>query len=210
MTPSAPFRHAVSTTASAAVLALAFGFFPAGSALAATTAPSPAPASGTQATDCGLICLPILASSPDTGQNGRPRKSKEPAPPPAQPAPPAEPPAQPAQSQPPQADTAPQPAAPAPDPAAIPATAGADLDEPAPGTASAAAGYRPPTGPSSGQDWNSPVTRSAAPAQLAAAAPVRGQAPGGPALLPIAAGTVLLAVSAGAFAWWTRNRLRSH
>ncbi|MFC4395850.1 hypothetical protein [Arthrobacter sedimenti] len=208
MTPSAPFRHAVSTTASAAVLALAFGFFPTGPALAATTAPSPTPASGTQSTDCGLVCLPILAGSPDTGQNGRPRKSKEPAPPPAQPAPPAEPPAQPAQPQPPQADTTPQPDAPAPDPAAIPATAPAVPAEPAPDTASAAAGYRPPTGPSSGQDWNSPVTRSAAPAQLAAAAPAGGQGPNGPALLPIVAGTVLLAVSAGAFAWWTRNRNR--
>ncbi|TQJ61841.1 hypothetical protein FBY30_4159 [Arthrobacter sp. SLBN-83] len=213
MTPSAPLRHAVSTTASAAVLALAFGFFPAGPALAATAEPTPVPASDTQApSDCGLICVPILAGSPDSSQPGRPRKSKEPVAPPAPPAPPAEPPAQPAQPQPPQTNMPPQPVAPALDPAAIPATEAAVPDEPAPDTASAAAGYRPPTGPSSGQDWNSPVTRSAAPAQLAAVAPAGGHGPDGPALLPIVAGTVLLAVSAGAFAWWTRNRnrLRSH
>jgi hypothetical protein len=207
MTPSAPVRHAVSTTASAAVLALAFGLFPAGPALAATTEPTPVPASDTQApSDCGLICMPILASSPDSAQPGRPRKSKEPVAPPAQPVPPAEPPAQPAQPvqpPPPQADIQP------PDPAAVPATAEA-VPEPAVETASAAAGYRPPTGPSSGQDWNSPVTRSAAPAQMAAAAPTRGRGSDGPALLPIVAGAVLLSVSAGAFVWWNRNRLRSH
>ena len=207
MTPSAPVRHAVSTTASAAVLALAFGFFPTGPALAATTAPTPAPTSDTQAaSDCGLFCLPILASSPDTGQNGRPRKSREPAPP-ASPAPPAEAPARPAQPQPPQGGTQPQPDAPAPNPAGVPATAPAVPDEPA-ASASPSAGYRPPTGPSSGKDWNSPVNRSGEPTQMAAIAPDGGQGPGGPALLPIIAGTVLLAVSGGAFAIWTRNRNR--
>jgi len=216
MTLSAPIRQAVSTTASAAVLALAFGVFPAGPAFAATTAPTPVPASDPQApSDCGLVCLPILAGSPDTGQNGRPRKSKEPVAPPAQPAPPSQapaelpaaPPAQTAQPVPPQPQQADQPA----DPATVPATAGA-APEPATETASAAAGYRPPTGPSSGQDWNSPVSRSASPAQLAAAAPAGGPGSDGPALLPIVAGAVLLSVSAGAFAWWNRNRsrLRSH
>ncbi|MFF1882471.1 hypothetical protein ACFVVC_13505 [Pseudarthrobacter sp. NPDC058196] len=207
MAPSAPVLRTVSTTATAAVMALAFGIFPAGPAAAATPQPSPTQASGTQTTtDCGLLCLPVLASSPDTGQAGRPRKSKDPVPPPAQPAPPAgEAPVQPPQPAGPPAATAPPADASAP-----PGDAEAAPDGAATATPSAGAGYRPPTGPSSGQDWNSPVTRSAAPTQLAAVSPARGEGPGGPALLPIALGTVLLAIAAGAFAWWNRNRLRSH
>jgi len=207
MTPSAPVLHAVSTTASAAVLALAFGFFPTGPALAATADPTPAPASDSQApADCGLVCMPILASSPDAGQTGRPRKSKDPVPPPAQPAPPAEPAAPTVQPQPAQGDV------PAPDPARLPATVAPVPDDSAPETPSATAGYRPPTGPSSGQDWNSPVSRTTAPTKLAAVAPARGGGPDGPALGPIAIGTLLVGTSAGAFAWWNRNRnrLRSH
>ena len=153
--------------------------------------------------------MPVLASSPDAGQTGRPRKSKDPVPPPAQPAPPSEPPAppvQPVQPQPTQAGV------PAPDPAQLPATVEPVPEESALQTASATAGYRPPTGPASGQDWNSPVTRSAAPTQLAAVAPAGGEGPGGPALGPTALGTLLVGTSAGAFAWWNRNRnrLRSH
>ncbi|MDP9886580.1 hypothetical protein [Pseudarthrobacter enclensis] len=202
MTPSAPARHAVSTTASAAVLALAFGFFPTSPARAATAEPSVAPTS-----TCGILCLPVLAGSPDTAQPGRPRKTRDPAPPTSQPAPTAGVPVQPAPPQPPQGDAGPQDAAP-PDPA-LPATPAGDV---APATASAAAGYRPPTGPSSGQDWNSPVTRSAAAAPMAAAVPARGQGSDGPEFLPIALGTLLVALSAGSFAWFTRyrNRLRSH
>ncbi|UUL75954.1 hypothetical protein NG819_18295 [Pseudarthrobacter sp. Fe7] len=203
MTPSAPVLHAVSTTASAAVLALALGFFPAGPVLAATTAPSPAPL------DCGLICMPVLAGSPDAGQTGRPRKSKDPVPPPAQPAPPSEAPAPPVQQ------VQPQPAqasVPPPDPAQLPATVEPVPDGSVPGSASATAGYQPPTGPSSGQDWNSPVTRSTAPTPLAAVAPTGGEGQGGPALGSIALGALLVGTSAGAFAWWNRNRnrLRSH
>src|SRR3954463_5837663 len=109
MTPSTPVRRAVSTMASAAVLALAFGFFPTGPALAATADPSTSPLSDTQAaSDCGLVCMPILASSPDAGQTGRPRKTKEPMQPPAQPAPPADPPAPPLKTQQTQANTTPQ------------------------------------------------------------------------------------------------------
>ena len=211
MTPSAPILHAVSTTASAAALALALGFFPAGPALAAATAPSPTPASDTQApSDCGLVCVPILASSPDAGQTGRPRKSRDPVPPPAQPAPPAGVPAptlQPVQPQPAQPDV------PAPDPAQLPATVAPDPEgAAATESPSATGGYRPPTGPSSGQDWNSPVTRSGGPTQMAAVAPAGGEGPGGPALGPIALGTLLVGTSAGAFAVWNRNRnrLRSH
>lgn len=207
MAPSAPVLRTVSTTVTAAVLALAFGFFPAGPALAATPQPSPTQAAGTQAPpDCGMLCLPILASSPDAGQTGRPRKSKEPVPPPAQPAPPGgEVPVQPPQPAGPGAAT--PPPADAPDPS----TAADSADEgPATGTPSAEAGYRPPTGPSSGQDWNSPVSRSPGPTQVAAVAPVHDEGPGGPALASIALGAVLLAIAAGAFAWWNRNRLRSH
>ena len=217
MTPSTPVRRAVSTMASAAVLALAFGFFPSGPALAATPDPSASPVSDTQAaSDCGLVCMPILASSPDAGQTGRPRKTKEPMQPPAQPAPPADPPAQPVESQQPQANTPPQagtpPQANTPDPAALPATPEAAPEGSATQAPSAAAGYRPPTGPSSGQDWNSPVTRAAGADQLAAVAPAKAQDPAGPALLPIALGTLLVGASAGAFAWWNRNRnrLRAH
>lgn len=207
MTPSAPILRTVSTTASAAVLALALGLFPSGPALAATADPSPT--AGTQAPpDCGLVCVPILADNPDPG---RPRKSKEAAQPPAQPAPPAEPPAQPLQPQP--TEPAAQPQAGTPEPAGPPATAAELPGGAATGTTSPAAGYRPPTGPSSGVDWNSPVNRTAGPARMAAAAaPARDEGPGGPALLPIALGTLLVGVSAGAFAWWNRNRnrLRSH
>lgn len=192
-------------------MALALGIFPAGAAaaapLAAPAQPSSTQVSGTQTTpDCGLLCLPVLASSPDTGQTGRPRKSKDPVPPTAQPAPPAaEAPVQPPQPAGPPAATAP------PADASVPAADAEAASDGAPtAVPSADAGYRPPTGPSSGVDWNSPVTRSAAPTQLAAVSPARGEGPGGPALLPIALGTVLLAIAAGAFAWWNRNRLRSH
>ena len=71
MTPPAPLLRTVSTTASAAVLALAIGFFPTGPALAATPEPSP---TGTQATaECGLICVPILANNPDPAGRVNPR-----------------------------------------------------------------------------------------------------------------------------------------
>ncbi|MDT0169949.1 hypothetical protein [Pseudarthrobacter sp. BRE9] len=210
MTPSAPVLHTVSTTASAALLALSLGFLTTSPALAATPEPSP---TGTQAaSDCGLVCVPILANNPDPG---RPRKSKEPAQPPAQPAPPAEPSAQPVQPQPQGADTpraGTPPQAGTPETAAPPVTAAEIPEESVTGNPSAAAGYRPPTGPSSGMDWNSPVTRTAGPAQVAAAGPARSPGPDGPALLPIALGTLLVGVSAGALAWWNRNRnrLRSH
>ena len=188
-------------------MALALGIFPAGPAAAATAQPSPTQASGTQTTTtCGLLCLPVLASSQDTSQNGRPRKSKDPVPAPTQPAPPAgDAPVQPPQPAGPPAATAPPADAPA-----VPGDAGAAPGDAATAAPSADAGYRPPTGPSSGQDWNSPVTRSAAPTQLAAVSPARGEGPGGPALLPIVLGTVMFALAAGAFTWWNRNRLRSH
>src|SRR5438045_2378283 len=159
MTPSTPVRRAVSTTASAAVLALAFGFFPTGPALAATPDPSTSPATGTQApSDCRLLRLPALANIPGPSQDGRPRKSQDPGQPP-QPTSPADGPAQPVQAQPPQANTPAQADAPpeanTPDPAVLPVTPEAAPDGSATQIPSAAAGYRPPTGPSSGQDWNS-------------------------------------------------------
>ncbi|MDT0194572.1 MULTISPECIES: hypothetical protein [unclassified Arthrobacter] len=67
----------------------------------------------------------------------------------------------------------------------------------------------PPTGASSGRDWNTPVTKSAKATRVAAVAP-DGDSGGGPALLPVIAGILLLGAAAASFAWWGRNRLRAH
>lgn len=66
----------------------------------------------------------------------------------------------------------------------------------------------PPTGASSGQDWNTPVTKPAKATPAAAVAPAGDPGPAGPALLPIIAGVLLLGMAGASFIWWGRNRFR--
>jgi hypothetical protein len=65
--------------------------------------------------------------------------------------------------------------------------------------------------PSAASNWDIPVTKSAKPTQAAAVSRNDGSGLfGGPGLLPIMAGVLLVGVAGLAFAWWGRNRLSSH
>lgn len=103
------------------------------------------------------------------------------------------------------------PRVPAPAPTApLPGTAEAiQPDETLPAdTPTSASPSSTAAAPSSESTWNKPVPRSTGPTQAAAA---RTGAPGSGGLnLSIPAGVLLVGMSAGAFALWGRNRLRSH
>jgi outer membrane biosynthesis protein TonB len=201
MTPSSPVFRVASTTASAAVLAITVGLFPGGPA--AADSPEPTPASTTSPEQCLLVCWSGPANDPEPAGPTRTGKPKNPESPPAPPADPVPaPPEQPAPSDTRPAGTDPAPAAPAAEPegtAAGPSVAA---------TATGSAGSPPPTGTSSGQDWNTPVTRSAQASRVAAVTPGRDPGSGGPALLPIIAGVLLLGAAGASFIWWGRNRFR--
>jgi outer membrane biosynthesis protein TonB len=202
MTPSSPVFRVASTTASAAVLAITVGLFPAGPA--AADSEEPAPASTTSPDQCLLVCWSGPTEDPETAGPTRTRKPKDPESPPAPPAEPVPaPPVQPAPSDTPAAGTDPVPAQPVAEPedtAAGPSAAA---------TATGSAGSPPPTGASSGQDWNTPVTRSARASRVAAVTPGRDPGSGGPALLPIIAGVLLLGAAGASFIWWGRSRFRA-
>ncbi|MFJ5861556.1 hypothetical protein ACIQCM_09050 [Pseudarthrobacter sp. NPDC092439] len=184
MTPSHPALRAMSASASAAVLALSVSLSAGGAAAAdspdATTSP-----------DCGDSCLGT-ESRPGEGRG----KNKE------TPGPPA-----PEQTSPPEApapgDPVVEPApAPATDPAAPPATA-------APSKTATSAATAPATAAAStGPNWDTPYTRSDRPTQAAAVS--RSGGSGGPDPLNITAGGMLVGISAAAFAWYGRNRVRAH
>jgi outer membrane biosynthesis protein TonB len=201
MTPSSPVFRVASTTASAAVLAITVGLFPGGPA--AADSPEPTPASTTSPEQCLLVCWSGPANDPEPAGPTRTGKPKNPESPPAPPADPVPaPPQQPTPSDTRPARTDPAPAAPAAEPegtAAGPSVAA---------TATGSAGSPPPTGASSGQDWNTPVTRSAQASRVAAVTPGRDPGSGGPALLPIIAGVLLLGAAGASFIWWGRNRFR--
>ena len=204
MTPSSPALRVVSIAAAAAVLAMAVSFFPGRPAAAdsAATAPAATPGAQAPADDCGLVCLPILDGRPEPADPEQPRQTTTgtPAPPPAAEAPagPQAPGASPAAAVP---GTVPS----TPDPADGAAPDGAPAEATAPGTSPA-----PPKSSAAGPDWNTPVTRSARATQAAAITAGSGAGTGGPELLPIAAGTLLVGAGGGAFIWWGRNRLRTH
>lgn len=204
MTPSSPVLRVASTTASAAVLAITLALFPAGPASAQTTEPTPA--STTSPDQCFLVfCGAEPAGDPKPAEPTRTRKPREPQSPPA---PPADPvtaaPEQPAPSVAPPDHTVPVPVAPAAEPE--------ESTSPSAVTATGSSVSPPPTGPSSGQDWNTPVTRSARASRVAAVTPGRDPGSGDPAVLPIIAGVLLLGAAGASFLWWGRNRsrLRAH
>jgi hypothetical protein len=95
-------------------------------------------------------------------------------------------------------------------PAAPPAEPEGPTTDPTASAATRSVVSPPPTGASSGQDWNTPVTRSAKATRVADVAPANDPGDGGPALLPIIAGTLLLGAAGVAFTWLGRNRLRAH
>jgi outer membrane biosynthesis protein TonB len=202
MTPSSPVFRVASTTASAAVLAITVGLFPVGPAAADSA--EPAPASTPSPDQCLLVCWSGPTEDPETAGPTRTRKPKDPESPPAPPAEPVPaPPVQPAPSDTPAAGTDPVPAQPVAEPedtAAGPSAAA---------TATGSAGSPPPTGASSGQDWNTPVTRSAQASRVAAVNPGRDPGSGDPALLPIIAGVLLLGAAGASFIWWGRGRFRA-
>lgn len=182
MTPSHPALRVMSASASAAFLALSVGL----SAGGAAAADSP---DATTPQDCGEACL---ETEPRPGQ-GRGKNKETPGPPsPVQPAPPEAP----------APDEPVVATAPAADPAAPPATA-APAKTATPTTSAPAA-----TGTSSEPGWNTPYTRSARPTQAAAMSRTGGS--GGPDPLNITAGGMLVGISAAAFTWYGRNRVRAH
>jgi outer membrane biosynthesis protein TonB len=200
MTPSSPVFRVASTTASAAVLAITLGLFPGGPA--AADSPEPTPVSTTSPDQCLLVCWSGPADNTEPAEPARTRKPKDPESPPAPPVDPVPaPPEQPAPSDTPPAGTDPVPSAPAAEPEE--AAAG-----PSP-AATGSVGSPPPTGASSGQDWNTPVTRSAQASRVAAVTPGRDPGSGDPALLPIIAGVLLLGAAGASFIWWGRNRFRA-
>ncbi|WP_104042891.1 hypothetical protein [Arthrobacter sp. ZGTC412] len=209
MTPSSPVLRVVSTTASAAVLALSAGpFFPGGQAAADSPEPTPATASASQAADkCLLLCLPVLGEDSAPTETVRPLKAKEPAAPPAQPAAPApgppDPSAGPAE---PPAQTAPAPAA----PSGAPEPEETDPGQAAPEATTPGASPTPSNGPTSTSNWDTPVTRSATATQVAAVSGAGDPGADAPALLPIMAGVLLVGAAGAAFAWWGRNRIGAH
>lgn len=199
MTPSSPVFRVASTTASAAVLALTVALFPGGPAAADSTEPTPV--STTSPDQCFLVfCGSEPAGDQGPADPTRTRKPKEPESPPAPPADPVPaPPEQPAPSVVPPAS---DPVPPAPD---------VEPEESAAGPSASATAYTgspPPTGASSGQDWNTPVTRSATASRVAAVVPADDSGRGGPVLLPIIAGVLLLGAAGASFFWWGRTRLR--
>lgn len=180
MTLSHPALRVMSASASAAVLALAVSLSAGGSAGAAPDS--------TTSPDCGDACLETLDAK---NGEGRGKNKESPAPPATEaPAPPAPAPEDPV--------VEPVPAT----PAALPATDGPGGTTP-PATRAPTATDRP-----SGPGWDEPYTGSARATQAAALSVSGGS--GGPDPLNITAGSMLVGISAAAFTWYGRNRVRAH
>lgn len=173
----------VSAAATAAVLALLVGL--------SVAVPAQAE-DGESTSDCLLLC---------ESEDEEPRPTETPTPaPPAVPAPviPSPPPAPPVPAEVP--TLAPEPSVPPAEetPSAAPSTV---IPSPPPSSAT----------PSTDSNWDKPITKSAKPTQAAAVS--RNGGPGlfgGPGLLAIMAGVLLVGLSGLAFAWWSRNRHASH
>ncbi|MHA7290235.1 hypothetical protein ACX80V_11380 [Arthrobacter sp. MDT3-24] len=110
----------------------------------------------------------------------------------------------------------PPPAPVAPAPAPVPTLAPEPSVSPAEETPSAAPSTTIPSPsssatPSTEANWNKPITKSAKPTQAAAVSRNDGSGLfGGPGLLAIMGGVLLVGVAGLAFAWWSRNRPASH
>ncbi|MET3172190.1 UNVERIFIED_ORG: type IV secretory pathway VirB10-like protein [Arthrobacter sp. UYCu721] len=181
MIRSSSVLRAVSAAAATAVLALLVGL----------SAAAPVKAEGeTPSSNCGLICLddkrgPKETPTPSPTQTSSAPAIEPPAPPPA--------PVAPAPTFAPELSVSPA----GQTPSAVPSTT-------IPSPASSAA-------PSTESNWNKPITKSAKPTQAAAVSRNDGSGLfGGPGLLAIMGGVLLLGVAGLAFAWWSRNRLASH
>ncbi|WP_255769694.1 hypothetical protein [Pseudarthrobacter sulfonivorans] len=187
--------------AAIAVLALTVGLLAAAPAQADNSDNGPG---------CGLVCglLPgDQKSPPDPPGNGKPTGS--PSPTPTAITPPSE-----------QNPTVPAvPVAPAPavaPPAAPEPAVSPDAETPTPEAATStvspsAASVSPSAVPSAESNWDTPVTRTAKTTQAAAVSRNDGSGLfGGPGLLPIMAGVLLVGAAGLAFAWWGRNRFASH
>ncbi|WP_426987058.1 hypothetical protein [Pseudarthrobacter sp. Y6] len=176
----------VSAAAATAVLALLVGL--------SAAAPAQAVEGETSSSNCGLICLDDTRGPKDTPPPSPTQTSSAPA---------IEPPA-------------PPPAPVAPAPAPVPTLAPEPSVSPAGQTPSAVPSTTIPSpassaAPSTESNWNKPITKSAKPTQAAAVSRNDGSGLfGGPGLLAIMAGVLLVAVAGLAFAWWSRNRLASH
>jgi hypothetical protein len=202
MPPSSPLLRAVSTTATAAALALAITLPTGGTALADPPEPTDTATTATTAPGCPEGCTTAPATT-GAGEQGPTKTAKPeydswlPAPTPA---------AEPA------APSATAPAAPATSADAA-AAAGpeetAAAESPAEETAGPTASAPTTAAPSSESNWNKPVT-SAPKASQAGSVARAGDGPGGPNLPAVAAGVLLVGVGGGSFAWWGRNRLRAH
>ncbi|RAX47561.1 hypothetical protein DQ354_00875 [Arthrobacter sp. AQ5-06] len=171
----------VSAAAATAVLALLVGL--------SAAAPAQAEEGETPSSNCGLICLDDKRGPKDTPTPSPTQTASAPAiePPPAPvaPAPAPVPTLAPESSVSPAGQT----------PSAVPSTT---IPSPAPSAVS-----------STESNWNKPITKSAKPTQAAAGSRNDGLF-GGPGLLAIMGGVLLVGVAGLAFAWWSRNRLASH
>ncbi len=187
MIRSSSVRRDLSAAAAAAVLALLVGL--------SAAVPAQAEDGETPSSNCGLICLDDRKGPKDTPTRAPTQTSSAPA---------IEPPAPP-----------PAPIAPAPEP--VPTLAPEPSVSPTEESPSAAPSTTIPSPPSSSaipskeSNWNKPITKSAKPTQAAAVSRDDGSGLfGGPGLLAIMAGVLLVGVSGLAFALWSRNRIASH
>ncbi|MGY4540899.1 outer membrane biosynthesis protein TonB [Arthrobacter sp. UYNi723] len=170
---------------SAAVLALLVGLSAAVPAQAEEGEPTP-----------GLCIINCDPGNQKPGPTGTPTPSPTPSAPVIEPPPPP-----------------PAPVAPAPVPTLAPEPSVSPAEE----TPSAAPSTTIPSPSSSAatasteSNWNKPITKAAKPTQAAAVSRNDGAGLfGGPGLLAIMGGVLLVGVAGLAFAWWSRNRLASH
>ncbi|MGO4189883.1 hypothetical protein [Pseudarthrobacter sp. TAF60_1] len=176
---------------------------------AGLSAAAPAQAdNGATGPGCEVVCglLPsdqkTQPSSPGTGKPTGPPSATPSPPPPAAPAPAPAP------------TTRPVPAVPAPAP--VPTFAPEPMvspvqETPTPEATTSIAPSAASASPSAESNWDTPVTKSARPTQAAAVSRNDGTGLlGGPGLLPIMAGVLLVGVAGLAFAWWGRNRFSAH
>ena len=178
----------VSAAAAAAVLALLVGFS------------SAAPAQADDGQNGKMPCVVLCGPDDDPTPPSPVKPSETPSPL----APVIEPPAPP-----------PAPVVPAPEP--VPALAPEPSVSPTEESTSAVPSTTIPSPPSSSatpsreSNWNKPITKSAKATQAAAVSRNDGSGLfGGPGLLAIMGGVLLVGVAGLAFAWWSRNRLASH
>lgn len=187
MIRSSPVLRDISVAAATAVLVLLVG-------LSAAAAPAQADDGEREKVPCVVLCGPD--DTPTTPQ-------------------PEEPTGLPSSSAPMIESPAPAPAVPVA-PAPVPTLAPEPIVSPAEETPSAAPittvpSASSPATASTESNWDKPIAKTAKPTQAAAVSRNDGSGLfGGPGLLAIMGGVLLLGVAGLAFAWWSRNRLASH